>query len=83
MTLSKHALPPCQPTGIRALWGFIKESLAIEFRSTLRLLAAPLRALWTGSADPIRSALRSAEEDRYRPLNRYIRRAQQPPDFLS
>ena len=83
MTLTKQALAPCRSAGIRALWGFIKESVATEFRSTLRLLAASLRALWTGSADPIRSALRSAEEDRDRLLNRYIRRGQQPPDFLS
>ena len=76
MTLSKHAPPPCRPTRIRALWGYIKESVATEFRSTLRLLAAPLRALWTGSADPIRAALRSAEEDRDRLFARYIRRAQ-------
>jgi hypothetical protein len=76
MTLTKQALAPCRPTGIRALWGFIKESVATEFRSTLRLLAAPLRALWTGSADPIRAALRSAEEDSNRVLARYIRRAQ-------
>jgi len=76
MTLSKHDRPPCRPTGIRALWGYIKESVATEFRSTLRLLAAPLRALWTGSADPIRAALRSAEEDRDRLIDRYIRGAQ-------
>ena len=76
MTLSRQTLPPCRPTGIRALWGFIKESVATEFRSTLRLLAAPLRALWTGSADPIRAALRSAEEDRDRLIDRYIRGAQ-------
>jgi len=76
MTLSKQTLPPSRPTGIRALWGFIKESVAIEFRSTLRLLAAPLCALRAGSLEPIRSALRRAEEDSGRLRDRYVRRAQ-------
>jgi hypothetical protein len=76
MTLLRQTLPPCRPTGIRALLAFMKESLAIEFRSNLRLLAAPLRALRAGSMEPIRSALRNAEEDSDRLLDRYIRRGE-------
>jgi hypothetical protein len=76
MTLLKQTLSPCRPTGIRALLGYMKESLAIEFRSNLRLLAAPVRALRAGSLEPIKSALRNAEEDSDRLLDRYIRRGE-------
>jgi hypothetical protein len=82
MTLSKDARPPCRPTGIQVFWEFTKEAVATEFRSTLRLLAAPLRALWTGSADPIRTAVRNAEEDSNRVVDRYVRRARSRRDAL-
>lgn len=72
MTSPKELLPPCPPTGIQALWGYIKDSVATEFRSMLRLLVAPLRALEAGSLDPIRSAIRSKQEDSDRVLARYL-----------
>jgi len=76
MTLSKQDLPPCRLPGIRALWGYIKESWVVEFRSNLRLLVAPLRALRAGSLEPIRSAFGSAMEDSDRLFDRYFRRPQ-------
>jgi hypothetical protein len=66
-----QTVPPNKLTGGRALWGFIKDSLATEVRSMLRLLAAPVQALNAGSLDPIKVAFRRAEEDSARVFERY------------
>ena len=71
MAMSHQALSPEKPSGGRALWGFIKDSVATEFWSTLRLLAAPVQAVRAGSLDPIKSAFRRAEEDSARVFERY------------
>jgi hypothetical protein len=60
-------------TGFGALWGFIRDSVATELHSILRWMAAPVRALRSGSLEPIRSALRSADEDYDRLMDRYFR----------
>ncbi len=67
-----RSISAAEPSGFPKLWEFLKESIATEFRSMLGLLVAPLQALRSGSLEPIKSALRSAEEDSERLLNRYI-----------
>jgi hypothetical protein len=72
MSLGKQVPAAYHPTGIRALWGYIKESTVTEFWSMLRALVAPLQALRTGSLDPIRTAFRRSLEDSDRVIARYL-----------
>jgi hypothetical protein len=73
MAPRNHSLTPPRPAGARALWGYLKDSVVTEFRSSLRLLAAPVRAIGAGSLDPIKSAFRRAQEDSARVFARYSR----------
>lgn len=75
MSLSESLTSARPPTGLRALWGFIRDSSITEFWSMWRLLVAPLRALMTGSVEPIKSAMRQAEEDSLRVIRRYSSKA--------
>jgi hypothetical protein len=61
-----------EPTGVRVLWRYVRDVFVTEFWTSLRLLAAPVRALRAGSLEPIKSAMRRAEEDSDRVLNRYL-----------
>ena len=72
MNSSKQPAPAPEPNGMRAFWGFLRDTFVTELWTNLRLLAAPVRALRAGSLEPIKSALRRAEEDTDRVINRYI-----------
>lgn len=72
MNSSKQSVQTPEPTGARALWGFLRDSFVTEFWTSLRLLAAPVRALREGSLEPIKSAIRRGEEDSDRVINRYF-----------
>jgi hypothetical protein len=60
--------------GARAFGAFLKEAIVVEFWVNVRLLAAPIRAVAAGSLEPIRSAMRQAQEDGDRLVDRYCPR---------
>jgi hypothetical protein len=71
MEISQQPIAPSEMTPGQAFWGYIRESAVTEFRSMLRMLVAPVRALWAGSLEPIRTAYRRLDEDGDRVLARY------------
>ena len=72
MNSSEQPVPTPELAGGRVLWRYLRDVFVTEFWTSLRLLAAPVRALRAGSLEPIKSAIRRGEEDSDRVIDRYF-----------
>ena len=72
MNSSKQSILAPEPLDVRTQLQYLRDVFVTEFWTNLRLLAAPLRALRAGSLEPIKSAIRRADEDSDRVYDRYF-----------
>jgi hypothetical protein len=72
MNSAKQSVLAPEPLDVRTQLQYLRDVFVTEFWTNLRLLAAPLRALRAGSLEPIKSAIRRADEDSDRVYDRYF-----------
>ena len=72
MNSSKQSVLMPEATSVPTVLRYLRDIFVTECRTSLRLLAAPVRALRAGSLEPIKSAIQRADEDADRVFNHYF-----------